>query len=288
MGLRSALIQEAVDLEVLVVDDGSSDDTSSRLRAFPDARVRVITLPRWSGLAHARNCGIGEARGKWIAFLDDDDAWAPTKLKIQLDALSLSGGDFAYTSVVVIDERMAPLRHVPAPDAQTLLESLLIRNVLASASNVIARAALVREVGAFDEELFHLSDWDLWIRLAQSGMPVALDDTLVGWLYHANNLTLFDRDATPEFVRITKKYPTMSGGQRAAGIAGRRWRAHALRRAGRRFAAAREYLKSAVQYQSAGDLARAVGAVAGEDAIKLATGSAAPTPVAPAWLRLYR
>ncbi|MBV8991348.1 MAG: glycosyltransferase family 2 protein, partial [Solirubrobacterales bacterium] len=73
--LASALAQESVSLEVVVVDDGSDDQTPERLPAVGDPRVRVFRHERGLGVARARNKGIEEARGAWIAFLDDDDTW---------------------------------------------------------------------------------------------------------------------------------------------------------------------------------------------------------------------
>src|SRR2546421_12955356 len=82
--LCGALAQEGVTLEVIVVDDGSVDQTPRRLAEVIDERVRVIRHPSSRGVAAARNSAIAAARGEWLAFLDDDDLWAPHKLRIQL------------------------------------------------------------------------------------------------------------------------------------------------------------------------------------------------------------
>src|SRR4051812_3505416 len=78
--LGCALDQEGVDLEVIVVDDGSSDDTPEVLGRVEDERLRVIRNERPQGVSRARNSAIERANGDWIAFLDDDDLWAPGKL----------------------------------------------------------------------------------------------------------------------------------------------------------------------------------------------------------------
>src|SRR5439155_20114090 len=85
--LPSALCQEEVELEVIVVDDGSTDGTPSRLELLADSRLHVRPLEKSRGVAAARNAGIEEARGEWIAFLDDDDLWSPRKLRTHVDAL---------------------------------------------------------------------------------------------------------------------------------------------------------------------------------------------------------
>src|SRR5688572_3616095 len=83
--LPSALAQEGVEVEVHVIDEGSSDATSQELERLNEPRVHVIRHDRPHGVAQARNAGIAAARGQWVAFLDDDDIWAPQKLRRQID-----------------------------------------------------------------------------------------------------------------------------------------------------------------------------------------------------------
>ena len=85
--LGSALDQTGVELDVLVVDDGSTDDTAAWVASVDDPRVTLVTHLESRGVAAARNTGIERARTPWIAFLDDDDVWAPAKLEEQLAAL---------------------------------------------------------------------------------------------------------------------------------------------------------------------------------------------------------
>ena len=89
--LASVLEQEDVTLEVVVVDEGSTDETPERLAALTDERVRALRNDSPTGVANARNRGISAARGEWVAFLDDDDFWAPTKLRAQLDGCADAG-----------------------------------------------------------------------------------------------------------------------------------------------------------------------------------------------------
>jgi glycosyltransferase involved in cell wall biosynthesis len=82
--LRSVLAQEDVDLSVVVVDDGSADGTEAFVQALADPRVSVVRHPEARGVSAARNTGIARATTTWLAFVDDDDLWAPTKLRAQL------------------------------------------------------------------------------------------------------------------------------------------------------------------------------------------------------------
>ena len=97
MTLRSVLRQRDVDLEVIVVDDASTDDTPRVLAALTDTRVRVIRHAMPSGVAAARNHAAAETQADWLAFIDDDDLWAPEKLLCQLQAAQQLGRDWAYT-----------------------------------------------------------------------------------------------------------------------------------------------------------------------------------------------
>jgi glycosyltransferase involved in cell wall biosynthesis len=302
--LRSALAQTDVEHEVIVVDDGSTDETPVRLAELAEPRVRVVALGERRGVATARNAGIEAARGEWVAFLDDDDLWSPRKLRAQLDTAVDARADFAYARVVSVDESGAARYAFPLPDPATIATRLLAASVLpAGCSNVMARTELVREVGAFDEALFQLCDWDLWIRLAWAGTPAACDETLVGYLEHDQNMLLSDpADVTEELAYVDRKHRDL---RRAHGVGldhatFTHWVAWGHLRRGRRLSAARVFLDSGIANRrprdvvlAAGFALRAVLPVGGVR--KLAqrlrrprSTSTAPAPLAPDWLELYR
>ena len=189
--LASALWQENVDLEVIVVDDGSRDATGEIVAALHDPRVRLIRHETPEGVSSARNDGIDEAGGAWVAFLDDDDLWAPAKLRAQLRAANGAGSAWAYTGVVKIDERQRVIGGRPPPSPQEVFARLGRWNLVpGGCSGVIAAREVLTAVGQFDRRLVNLADWDLWIRLARTGPPACAPDPLVAYRLHRRQASL--------------------------------------------------------------------------------------------------
>jgi glycosyltransferase involved in cell wall biosynthesis len=267
--LASALAQEDVELEVIVVDDGSSDETREELEKIVDSRLRVIRHEINRGVSAARNSGIAEARGEWLAFLDDDDLWSPRKMRAHIDAAD--GAGWGYASAIVVDSGSRPLYALPLPDPAGLSKSLLAGNVVPGGpSNVIARASLVRELGGFDESLrHHTEDWDLWIRLARSAHPAACSEVLVATLQHPGRSALRGGwVVVREAERVLAKHGPVTRSQ-LLGVA--EWLALAQHRGGHRFRAAGLFLRAAVTYRSLGNIPPAVGALFGERGMRLAS-----------------
>jgi len=170
--LHSVRWQRGVDLEVLVVDDGSADDTAETVAGLADPRIRLLRHDRPQGVSAARNRGIAAAGGAWVAFLDDDDLWAPDKLARQLEAAHQTGRTWVYTGEVSMDERLRILDGRPPAPPEQVLERLVRHNAVpAGASNVVVQADTLARAGAFDTRLRNNEDWDLWIRLARIGPP---------------------------------------------------------------------------------------------------------------------
>jgi glycosyltransferase involved in cell wall biosynthesis len=287
--LASALGQEGVDHEVVVVDDGSRDQTVARLADVGDPRLRVVSNERPRGVAAARNRALAEARGEWVAFLDDDDVWAPVKLRAQLAAADAAGADFAYAAAVVVDERYVPF-HAPAlPDPEKLADELRRANVIpAGSSNVIARAALLRGVGGLDERFSELDDWDLWLRLAHVGRAAVCPEVLVAYVEHTGNMpSARQTDLMAELDLLVRKH---AGGDSPIEVEPdrldfERWVARGHGRAGRRLAAARAYAAAAVRHRAPADAARALRVLVAGQPRRFRRVSAVPDPD---WLAAYR
>lgn len=241
-----------------MVDDGSTDDTPQRLAENGDPRLRVFRHEQSRGVAAARNRGLEEARGEWIGFHDDDDLWAPRKLRTQLDALAESEALFCYGAAVVLDvERSAVWPDQPPPDPEELPAKLLRGNVLpGGCSNVVVRTSVAREMGGFDERLSMLADWDLWLRLADKGRAVACPEVLVAYRWHSRNMTGRQSFARKdrEFEYFISKQRSQHGGAFDA-TAYSRWLAA---EAPGRLQAARVHLRASAAYRSPGDVVRAL------------------------------
>ncbi len=165
---NSALSQSFTDFELLVVNDGSSDNTLNVLESYGQ-RIRVISQQN-KGPAAARNHGILESEGNYLAFLDADDYWHKDKLTRQIEVLDNNHRiGFCSTATKIVDEQLTTVGQWPC-DAGTepLLEKLFMHGsaISGSTSGVVARAELIKAVGGFDESLRGFEDPDLWIRLA--------------------------------------------------------------------------------------------------------------------------
>ena len=250
--LQSILAQQIGDLEVVVVDDGSADDTRAVALAA-DPRVVVVRNQEPAGVSVARNRGIAAASGEWIAFCDDDDVWSPDKLTRQLRAAQEVGADWAYAGDVNVDERLRILSGGPPPDPQTVLATLPRWNPLASGgSNVVVRSNVLSAVGGFDPTLRRTEDWDLWIRIARTGPPACAREPLVAYRFHAGNIVADPAEMVEEARRLAARYDIpvdLTAMERRA--------AWAALRGGRRALAARRYVRAI----AAGDL-RSLGRLA--------------------------
>ena len=176
----SVLNQTLLDLEVLVVDDGSSDETVSVLQAY-GARIRVLQQVN-AGPAAARNLGLREARGTYVAFLDADDFWAPGKLAAQVDLLEADAElGFCSTATRVVDAEGRTVTQWPCLQAGARLPDALFVNgaaISGSTSGVMARRTLLEACGGFDAALRGFEDPDLWIRLSATARYACIAEPL--------------------------------------------------------------------------------------------------------------
>jgi len=283
--VASALRQEGVIVEVVVIDDGSTDETAGRLGRIADERLRVLRSARPGGVSRARNLAVDAARAPWVAFLDDDDVWAPAKLRAQLDrtaddvALVCCGAVFIDEDGAVLSERL------PFLEDEEYRQALLRSNVVGMPSGVLARADLVTAVGGFDESLSISADWDLWIRLSACGRVVACRDALFGYTVHSAAMSAQGPEGiTRDHERITAKYSSGPDRVEPDPVARARWVAGHQRESGRRVDAVRTYLSNGVRDRDPGNLLRGFALVFGERTLRAVRRAKQGKPRRPPWL----
>ena len=246
--LRTVLWQQQVELEVIVIDEASTDDTAARLATLGDARVRVIRHDRPLGVSAARNRGAAEAHGEWLAFVDDDDLWAPDKLVQQIHAAQAVGRDWAYAGSVNISDRGQVVYGRPPLSPEEVVAALRRYNAIpGGGSNVVVRRATWMMVGPFNTRLRNTEDWEMWIRLAQHGPPACVYDPLVGYRVHDSNSSL----DIAEIVRGTQLIEAL---HHTTADWGRlhRWLAESCLRRGQRRDALAQFAMAAVRGQLRG------------------------------------
>ncbi len=164
--LDSVFAQTFADFEVIVVNDGSPDDTAARLRPLAEAgRIRYFEQPN-AGQAAARNRGLAEARGEFIAFLDDDDVWPPDKLAWQVAVLRDEPGvDVVYGQRLEMGGGPThPGDHAPEGE---VFAAFVSQGWIQSPGQVLIRRSALERTGGFDPAIWGTDDWDLWLRLAR-------------------------------------------------------------------------------------------------------------------------
>ena len=165
--ITSVLQQTFSDLELIVINDGSTDRTLELLETIQDPRLKIYSYPN-GGLPTARNRGIGCATGEFISFIDADDLWTPDKLELQLKALEKNPqAGVAYSWTICMGNNGNSFHPGVSESFQgNVYPNLLVGNFIASGSNVLIRRKAIESVGYFDESLKSCEDWDYWLRLA--------------------------------------------------------------------------------------------------------------------------
>ena len=206
--LRSIRLQQAVDLEVVVVDDGSPPgQVDAVVAALQDDRFRVLRNNTAQGVSAARNRGIADARGGWLGFCDDDDLWAADKIRRQLDAAENASSGWVYTGSVNVNEagRVVGGR-LPLPPSQ-VVALLPRRNVVpGGGSGVLVHRRLLDRAGSFDVHLHNTEDWDLWVRLSRLETPSRVAAPVVGYRVHGAGSSLVTSQILAGAEEIERRY----------------------------------------------------------------------------------
>ena len=205
--VESALQQSYSNREVIVVDDGSTDDSLSVLSAFGD-RVRVVAQAN-QGVSGARNEGIRQSRSELVAFLDADDLWYPDKLAKQIPLFANRSVGLVYCGVEYIDEQGRPLGfNTKGLRGRVLKDIALLRGtvVLAGGSTAVVRKSRFEITGMFEPNLSTAADWDMWRRIACHDEVDVVREPLMKYRLRAGsmhrNAQVFEHDMLLGFARM--------------------------------------------------------------------------------------
>ena len=191
--IQSVLDQTFTDFELIIVDDGSKDDTRHIVNKYKeaDSRITVITTPNSGGPATPTNIGINTAKGTYLAFLDHDDTWENNKLEILNDIFSKNKDiGFILSNVRIYDEKTKTYSLAKAPTKNNELSpaQLLAGNYFNTFSMMSVKRAIMERVGSVDTNLFVFSDYDLVARLVSFNIPhYFCDNPLVVYRVHQHN-----------------------------------------------------------------------------------------------------
>lgn len=209
--LATVLSQAGVDLEVIVVDDGSDRplaDEPELAALIGDPRVQVVRFDESRGVAAARNEGIEQAKGQWTAFVDDDDVWAENKLATQMAALRRAPlAVWSCTGEVHLGIGLNVFGVVLPASPKQIVERLYRSNsVPGGGSSVVASTQTLRDLGGFDPDFSILADWEMWIRLAEISAPAVVARPLVGYVRHLGGMSLDRRNSLREIKQLEAKH----------------------------------------------------------------------------------
>ncbi len=217
--IRSALGQDYPHVEIIVVDDGSTDGTPRILERYEN-EVRVLRKEN-GGLSSARNAGIAAARGDYVAFLDADDFWFPKKLSRQMSLMTANPAlGFTSTAAIVVTEKGTPLSVWRCPREGPCLTTAIFSRLSAvpgSGSGVVVQRRLFDRAGLFDERLPSVEDVDMWLRLSSVTSYACLDEPLVVIVRHGSGMSRNGkvmREATLAVLRKNRNLlpPELRGG----------------------------------------------------------------------------
>ena len=204
--LESVLQQTFTDFEVLIVDDGSSDNIVQWANGLTDDRVKFISQSN-EGVSTARNLAISEARGDYIAFLDADDLWDKTKLEKQAQFLDDNPTvGLVATWMILTDEQGNPGAEVKIDFEQGNIRKQLIEISLIPCGSIpMVRRVCFDNVGVFDPTLRFGEDWEMWTRIAADYDFGLIKEILVYYRQHSKNSSKNSHEILPDFDRLIEK-----------------------------------------------------------------------------------
>lgn len=196
--LQSVLNQTYKPLEIIIVDDCSNDRTIDIINSLNSSIIKVVKLEKNSGAQAARNRGIIEAKGDWIAFQDSDDEWLPNKLEIQIGKALSGNFDVIYCECYVQQGASKTLFNTPNYELNTY--SRLLENQGPTFPGILAKKSSLLEINLLDEKVPSYQEWDTSIRLGKKNKFGFIDEPL--YIYHLHEGETISKDKTRDALGV--------------------------------------------------------------------------------------
>jgi glycosyltransferase involved in cell wall biosynthesis len=212
--LASVLGQRDITVRVVVVDDGGMDGTADAVRGLGRNDVLVLRHEQSKGVSAARNAGLAVAETTWVAFVDDDDLWAPDKISAQLAALAKDpSAGWSCVGAVRVDSDLRVVSHHAPPASGRIENELLRRNSIpGGGSGTVALTSLAREIGGFDEGISIVADWDFYLRLSLQSPIAVVDRPLLAQYVHPDSMYFDPSGMIRELYYLEDKYQNLPNG----------------------------------------------------------------------------
>lgn len=212
--VRSAASQSYSHIEIIVVDDGSTDETAETLERLKDElpALQVITTEH-QGVSHARNCGTRAGRGAYVAYLDADDLWHSSKIEKQVEAMAQLEGDPEWAAVYClfrpIDEHGMIFGSAPAFNTRGYFFARhLVINPIGNGSGMMMRRDVILELGGFDPALTHCEDLDVQLRISKRYKIELVREYLVGYRQHNDSASTHHLRMAQAVMDVADKHTT--------------------------------------------------------------------------------
>ena len=200
--IQSILDQTLVDFELIIVNDGSTDNTVSIIEGFKDSRIRIINNSKKTGLAHVRNKAILESKGNYIALLDSDDIAYPDRFKLQVDFLDKNPFHClvcGWTDIIDANGNITGQEYFNYSDNE-IAAALFFHNCI-SQSSVMLRKSMLPSIFPYDPAFPPAEDYHLWVRMAKSYPMHIIKEPLIKYRIHNKNTSAIkqEQDFRPEY-----------------------------------------------------------------------------------------
>jgi len=195
--IESVLNQDYSNIELIIVNDGSNDNTEEVCLSYKDKQIKYFYQNN-QGLSAARNKGLKESTGDYIVFIDDDDIFYKNKISIQVQFLKENRCNVVYSFVDKIDENNNVISQLTYDNQGSIKNILLSRNYINSPLSIMITKRVVKDIGFFKEYLKSSEDWDYWIRISEKFKFHCLKEKIAGYRVH-NNASLSKNREKMEF-----------------------------------------------------------------------------------------